>query len=70
MNQLRALQFVLRVLDLAARPHRAGQGDDRGAITVETAIITAVIGALAVAVTAIIVIRANGWAAGIPAFGG
>jgi hypothetical protein len=47
MNQLRALQFVLRVLDLAARPHRAGQGDDRGAITVETAIITAVIGALA-----------------------
>jgi hypothetical protein len=45
------------------------RSDDRGAFTTETAIITGVLAALAIAVGTIIVTRANGWANAIPGAG-
>ena len=46
------------------------RSDDRGAFTTETAIITGILAALAVAVGGIIVARATGWAESIPGTGG
>jgi hypothetical protein len=54
---------------LAAQRVRDARHDDR-AMTTETAIITAILAGLALAVTAVIVARANGWAGGIPSYGG
>jgi hypothetical protein len=54
---------------LAAQRVRDARQDDRG-MTTETAIITAILAGLALAVTAVIVARANGWAGGIPSYGG
>jgi hypothetical protein len=54
---------------LAAQRVRDAPQDDRG-MTTETAIITAILAGLALAVTAVIVARANGWAGGIPSYGG
>ena len=48
----------------------AAHDDDRGAFTTETAIITGILAALAVAVGGIIVARATGWAESIPGTGG
>jgi hypothetical protein len=48
----------------------AARADDRGAFTTETAIITGILAALAVAIGGIIVTRANGWAESIPGAGG
>ena len=48
----------------------AARADDQGAFTTETAIITGILAALAVAVGGIIVARATGWAESIPGTGG
>jgi hypothetical protein len=58
----------LAVHTAAARD--AARDDDRGAFTTETAIITGILAALAVAVGGIIVARATGWAESIPGTGG
>ena len=64
MNQL--IEMYARACALAVRQARR---DDRG-MTTETAIITAILAGLALGVTAVIVARANGWAGGIPSYGG
>ena len=46
------------------------RSDDRGAFTTETAIITGILAALAVAIGGIIVGKATGWANSIPGTGG
>lgn len=46
------------------------RADDRGAFTTETAIITGILAALAVAIGGIIVGAANDWASSIPGVDG
>jgi hypothetical protein len=67
MKHLAAL--YLRGRAAAAQRLRDARQDDRGMST-ETAIITAILAGLALGVTAVIVARANGWAGGIPSYGG
>jgi hypothetical protein len=67
MNRL--IEAYAQACTLAAQRLRQAQSDDRGMST-ETAIITAILAGLALAVTAVIVARANGWAGGIPSYGG
>jgi hypothetical protein len=67
MNRL--IEMYARACGLAAKRVRHARRDDRG-MTTETAIITAILAGLALAVTAVIVARANGWAGGIPSYGG
>ena len=55
---------------MTARARARARRDDRGAFTTETAIITGILAALAVAVGGIIVARATGWAESIPGTGG
>jgi hypothetical protein len=49
---------------------RAAREDDRGAITTETAIITALLATAGVAVVGVIALKARGWADSIPVVGG
>jgi hypothetical protein len=67
MNRLN--EVYVRACALGAERVRHARRDDRGMST-ETAIITAILAGLALAVTAVIVARANGWAEGIPSYGG
>jgi hypothetical protein len=62
-------ELYVRVCAVAAQRLRDARQDERGMST-ETAIITAILAGLALGVTAVIVARANGWAEGIPTYGG
>ncbi len=49
---------------------RAARDDDRGAMSTEAAIITALLAAAGVAVVGVIAVKASGWANSIPGAGG
>jgi hypothetical protein len=63
------VELYARVGAAAAHRLRDARQDD-GGMSTETAIITAILAGLALGVTAVIVARANGWAGGIPSYGG
>jgi hypothetical protein len=66
----RTTQVQRRIGAWLAAHTAAAHTDDRGAFTTETAIITGILAALAVAVGGIIAGKATGWADSIPGAGG
>lgn len=64
------METLIRIQLWLAGAVRSAREDDRGAMSTEAAIITALLAAAGVAVVGIIAVRANGWANSIPGAGG